>query len=215
MRALVLTGSGRAFCAGADLKEALDVFGRRDPGATSRFFATAQQLFQGVARCKKPVIAAVNGIAAAGGLELILGCDLVIAAESARIGDAHINFGLLPGGGSSIRLPRKIGPARAKYLLYTGDFLPAATLEEWGLVNEVVADGELESAVSELVGKLRDKSPLVLRRMKGLVEDGLDVPLEPALRLELAAWEAHGLSDDLLEGLAAFGEKRKPDYTGR
>jgi enoyl-CoA hydratase/carnithine racemase len=145
----------------------------------------------------------------------VLCCDLVIAARSARLGDAHANFGLLPGGGSSVRLPRKIGPTRAKHLLYTGEFVPAEQLREAGLVNEVVDDADLLAAAGRLVARLRTKSPLVLRRMKALVDDGLEQPIETALRLELLASEVHAHSHDMKEGLAAFEEKRAPVFTGR
>lgn len=213
--AAVLTGAGRAFCAGADLKDVLGILTGDDAEAIRAFMNNAYRMFRRVAQFEKPLIAAVNGIAAAGGLELILGCDLVIAAESAKIGDAHANYGLVPGGGSSIRLPRKIGPTRARQLLYTGEFLPAQTLMDWGLVNEVVPDGELTNAVDAMLEKMLAKSPVVLRRMKRLVDDGLDAPLDPALRLEMMAWEAHSKSEDLKEGLNAFSEKRTPAYSGR
>lgn len=215
VRVVVLTGAGRAFCAGADLKHVHGILTGGDPETIRRFMRWARNAFARVADCEKPLIAAVNGVAAAGGCELILACDLVIAAESATIGDAHANFGLLPGGGGAARLPRKIGPARAKYLLYTGEFLPAATLRDWGLVNDVVPDGELMAAVEALVAKLTAKSPLVLRRMKALVDDGLDSSLDAALRLETKIWEGHATAKDFAEGLAAFNEKRAPVYTGR
>jgi enoyl-CoA hydratase/carnithine racemase len=162
-----------------------------------------------------PVIAALNGLTLAGGLELTLCCDLVVAARSARLGDAHANYGLLPGGGSSVRLPRKIGPTRAKYLLYTGEFVPAEQLVAAGLVNEVVDDDMLIPATETLVTKLVNKSPLVLRRMKALVDDGLDQPSAIALRQELLVSEVHAHSYDLKEGLAAFEEKRKPLFAGK
>ena len=145
----------------------------------------------------------------------MLCCDLVLAVRSAKIGDAHANYGLLPGGGSSVRLPRKIGPTRAKYLLFTGEFVPAADLVAPGLVNEVVEDRELIKAVERLVAKLAAKSPLVLRRMKALVDDGLEQPSATALRLEILASEVHAHSHDMKEGLAAFEEKRKPHFIGR
>lgn len=215
IRVVVLTGAGRAFCAGADLKHVRGVLGSGDPETVRRFMRWARNAFARVAQCEKPLIAAVNGIAAAGGCELILACDLVIAAESAQIGDAHANYGLLPGGGSAARLPRKIGPTRAKYLLYTGEFLPAATLRDWGLVNDVVPDGELMAAAEALAAKLTAKSPLVLRRMKTMVDDGLESTLDAALRLETTVWEGHATAEDFAEGLAAFTEKRTPNYTGR
>lgn len=214
IRAVVLTGTGRAFCAGADLKFVRATSGQ-DERNVREFLDSVLRMMTRLETCPRPVIAAVNGLALAGGLELLLCCDLVIAARSARIGDAHANFGLLPGGGSSVRLPRKIGPTRAKYLLFTGESVPAADLVPAGLVNEVVEDSELMAAAGRLVAKLAVKSPLVLRRVKALVDDGLEQPSAQALRLELLASELHAHSADMKEGLAAFEEKRQPRFTGR
>lgn len=214
VRAIVLTGSGRAFCAGADLKHVRET-ASGDPRAVARFLDTVLALMAELEQSPRPTIAAINGLALAGGLELVLCCDLVVAARSARLGDAHANFGLLPGGGSSVRLPRKIGPTRAKYLLYTGEFLPAEDFVAAGLVNQVVDDDDLLAAAGRIVARLRNKSPLVLRRMKALVDDGLEQPVETALRLELLASEVHAHSHDMQEGLAAFEEKREPRFTGR
>lgn len=214
IRSVVLTGNGRAFCAGADLK-----FVRSASGGGAEkingFLQSVLAMMSRLERFPRPVIAAVNGLAMAGGLELLLCCDLVVAARSAKIGDAHANYGLLPGGGGSVRLPRKIGPTRAKLIMFTGESILA---EEWvaaGLVNEVVDDADLMAATNRLVLKLADKSPLVLRRMKALIDDGLEQPSAQALRLELLASEVHALSEDMKEGLAAFSEKRKPRFTGR
>ena len=215
VRALVFTGAGRAFCAGADLKYVLGILTGQDPEEVRRFMSNARDLFARIAECEKPVIAAVNGIAAAGGCELILACDLAIAVEGAKIADAHANYGLLPGGGGAARLPRKIGPARAKYLLYTGEFVAVETLRDWGLINDVVPADRLIGEVEALTAKITAKSPLVIRRMKDLVDDGLDSSLRAALRGETKAWEAHALAEDLKEGLTAFSEKRAPDYKGR
>ena len=215
VRALVFTGAGRAFCAGYDLKYVLDIVSRQDPEEIRRFMAGALALSTRIAGCEKPVIAAVNGIAAAGGLELILSCDLAIAAEGVRIADAHANYGLLPGAGGSAMLPRRIGPARAKYLLYSGEFVAAETLRDWGLFNAVVPADKLLGEVEQLAAKITAKSPLVIRRMKHLVDDGLDSSLAVALRAETKAWEAHALAEDFMEGLTAFSEKREPDYKGR
>jgi enoyl-CoA hydratase/carnithine racemase len=213
-RVVVLTGAGRAFCAGADLKF---VRGERDgdqPGA-SQFLDALLALLNRLERFPRPVVAAVNGMALAGGLELVLCCDLVIAAESARFGDAHANYGLLPGGGGSVRLPRKIGATRAKYLMYTGEFVSAGSMESAGLVNQVVEDAELDAVVDTLVKTMAAKSPLGLRRMKTLVNDGLEQPAEVALRQELLMTALHQHSEDIREGLAAFQEKRAPRFTGR
>ncbi|MEJ2459106.1 MAG: enoyl-CoA hydratase/isomerase family protein [Novosphingobium sp.] len=214
IKAVVLIGTGRAFCAGADLKY-VNSTTESDEAGTAQFLDSLLDMMARIETCPRPVIAAVNGLALAGGLELVLCCDLVIAARSAKLGDAHANFGLLPGGGGSVRLPRKIGPTRAKYLMFTGDFLPAEDLVACGLVNEVVDDAELTSAVERLVDKLASKSSLVLRRMKALVDDGLEQPKDVALKSELLVSEVHVHSHDLKEGLAAFGEKRKPSFIGR
>jgi enoyl-CoA hydratase len=212
VRVLVVTGAGRAFCAGADLK--LIRGSRNAADLHLKFLNSVTATFRRVETFPKPVIAAVNGYALAGGLELVLCCDLVLAAKSAKMGDAHANYGLIPGGGSSVRLPRKIGVTRARYLLYTGAFLPSEKLEEWGLVNEVVDDEKLVEAVEHLVEVLADKSPLSLRRVKQLVEDGLAQPVETAVRLETLASEAHMHSHDMAEGLEAFADKRRPVFTG-
>ena len=210
-----ITGNGRAFCAGADLKFVLGGLETEGAAGVKQVIADAYKLFAHIGAFPKPLIGAINGIAAAGGIELTLCCDLVLAAKSARIGDAHSNFGLLPGGGASARLPRKIGPARAKYLLYSGELLPAETLCAWGLVHEVAPDDLLLAKTEELASKLASKSPLVLRRMKWMVDEALEASLDTALRNEVYAWDAHAGAADLMEGLTAFRDKRTPEYTGR
>ena len=209
--AVVLTGSGRAFCAGADLKY---VKAQAGLSGTNSFLESVLAIMKRIERFPKPVIAALNGLTLAAGLELLLCCDLVLAARSAKIGDAHANYGLLPGGGGSVRLPRIIGATRAKYLLFTGDFVDAAEMLTAGLVNQVVDDNQLENATQALADRIATKSPLGLRRMKALVNDGLQQPVDTALRLELLACEVHQHSADQHEGLAAFNEKRIPRFTG-
>jgi enoyl-CoA hydratase/carnithine racemase len=215
VRALVVTGSPPAFCAGADLKFIGGEVGASFGAALEVFVDQIGPVFNALEGSRLPTIAAVNGLALAGGLELVLCCDLVVAAESAKIGDAHANYGLLPGGGASVRLPRKIGPTRAKYLLYTGEFLPAADLVECGLVNRVVPDADLETAVQRIAESIAQKSPLSIRRVKRLVDDAVDQPLHSALRQEASAIIVHAQSQDMREGLAAFNEKRKPKFVGK
>ncbi|MFT3801012.1 MAG: enoyl-CoA hydratase/isomerase family protein [Burkholderiaceae bacterium] len=214
VNAVVLTATGHAFCAGADLKYVRQS-AAGDESAVKRFLLDILRLMDRLERFPKPVIAAVNGMALAGGLELVLCCDLVIAARSARLGDAHANYGLLPGGGGSVRLPRKIGPTQAKYLMFTGEFETAEWARQAGLVNEVVDDAALEAAAVALVCKLQTKSSLVLWRMKALVDDGLQQTPEAALRTELLVSELRTHSHDWAEGLAAFEEKRTPRFIGR
>ena len=212
VRAVVITGSGdAAFCAGADLKHVLAPGAAGEPDFLDRAAAT----FGKLRGFPKPVIAAVNGLTLAGGLELVLCCDLVIAANHARMGDAHANFGVFPGGGGAAVLPRRLGPTRAKYLLYTGEHVSAAQMCEWGLVNEVVPAAELHARVGALAEKIAMKSPLVLRQMKRVADESLDLPRDAALANELLTLRTHLRSHDLQEGLAAFREKRTPRFLGR
>lgn len=213
-KAAVITGTGRAFCAGADLRFLGDLAEDERPRRTAAFLERVLGLMLRLERFGKPVIGAVNGISTGGGTELLLCCDLAIAAEGARIGDGHANFGLLPGGGASVRLPRKIGVTRAKYLLFTGELLSARECLAYGLLNEVAADDQLEAAVDRLVAKLSSKSPLACHRTKMLVDDGLEQPMDTALRLELMAGRLHAYSHDMQEGVAAFNAKRTPRFRG-
>ena len=215
IRCVVLTGVGRAFCAGADLKFVHDMPAGEREAASNQFIARAMRVMTRLENLPQPVIAAVNGIATAGGMELVLCADLVIAAESARLGDGHSNYGLLPGAGASARLPRKIGLTRAKYLFFTGDLLSARDFLNAGLVNDVVPDDRLRETALGLAAKIARKSPLGLRRMKEMANEALDLTLEQGLRLELAVNASYVHSHDRNEGLAAFAERRKPMFIGR
>jgi enoyl-CoA hydratase/carnithine racemase len=215
LRVVAITGTGRAFSAGADLAFAFESISRGDTGPMTRFVERIGVVFGRLSRFAKPVIAAVNGLALAGGLELLMCCDIVVAAESAKIGDAHANYGLLPGAGGAARLPRRIGPQRAKQLLFTGEFVPAAELVAAGLVNRVVPDADLEREVQAIAEKIAAKSPLGIRRMKQIADASLDLSDEAALRLERRMLAEHFASEDVREGLAAFRDKRKPEFRGR
>jgi len=211
VRAIVLTGSGRAFCAGADLKEVAGA--SHEPGEPD-LLDLVEHTFGLMRHGPKPVIAAVNGLAMAGGLEMVMACDLVFAAESAQMGDAHSNFGVFPGAGGAAILPRRVGLNRAKYLLFSGENVSAREMMEWGLVNKVVADAQLREAVQAFTDKLSDKSPAVLRRMKTVANRSLNVDETAALAEEMLNLRAHMRSWDMHEGLAAFVEKRKPQFRG-
>ena len=214
--AVVITGAGVAFCAGADLKS-MQRFTEGAAAETAnadyveRYSATMRRL----ELFPMPVIAAINGVTVAGGLELLLCCDFAIAAAGARIGDGHMRYALMPGGGSSVRLPRRVGLTMAKYLLLSGDLVAVDELVACGLVLRVVAPDALHADALALAEKLAGRSPLALRRMKRLVDDGLEMPLDVALRHEVTTHAAHALSEDRREGLAAFVEKRPPNFTGR
>lgn len=211
VRVIVLTGEGRAFCAGADLKDSA----KRGPEAGAAFVKAIGALTELIEACPKPVIAALNGITVAGGLELVLACDVVLATESAVIGDAHANFALFPGAGASIRLPRKIGLNNAKLVMFSGESQPASEWKEMGLVNRVFPDAEFIESVTKLAEKLATRSPLVLARYKQALNDALDQPVSVGLRYERALSNLHHLSADRAEGLAAFAEKRPPQFQGK
>jgi enoyl-CoA hydratase len=165
-----------------------------------------------VERLPFPVLAAVNGIAVAGGLELILCCDFVLASDSAMIGDGHAKYAIVPTAGSSVRLFTKIAANRAFHLLFGAELLPATKLMEWGLVNEVVAGDRLLERAREIAHHYCRQSPQVLRHIKALAHASFEARIEDGLRLELQAFQAHLQSRDLAEGLTAFREKRKPNY---
>lgn len=208
-RVVVLAARGRAFSAGGDLQA---VSGLAGGDALERFHASITAVLRRIETLPVPVVAAVNGLAIAGGLEIVAACDLAVAAESATFGDGHATYGLLPGGGGSVRLPRRIGVTRAKYLMYTGATVPAATMERWGLVSRVVPDAALPSAVGELAGVLAARSRDGLRRMKDLIDTGLELPVDKALEREQAVAAEHALSPDYREGLTAFRERRAPRW---
>jgi enoyl-CoA hydratase/carnithine racemase len=213
VRVLVITGAGPAFCAGADLKEALAAQAPI-PGEPD-FLDRASAVFGRLRSFPKPVIAALNGITMAGGLELAMCADLVIAAESATIADAHANFGVYPGAGGAAILPRLIPLNMAMYLLLTGKPLSAADMKACGLVCEVHPDAGLADAAVQLAEHIASKSPAALRRIKEVARSSADKTRDDALLHEQVMLRRHLRSHDLQEGLRAFAEKRAPRFLGR
>lgn len=213
VRVVVLTGAGPAFCAGADLKEVLA--SKNLPAGEADFLDRGEALYSRLRNFPKPVIAALNGITMAGGLELAMCADIVVAAESATIGDAHANFGVYPGAGGAAVLPRLIPLNMAMYLLFTGKTLSAAEMKACGLVCEVHADGEFAEAVMKLAKGIAKKSPIALRRMKEVARASSDKSRDDALQHEQVALRRHMRSFDFQEGLQAFAEKRAPQFQGR
>ena len=210
VRVVALTAAGRAFCAGADLKAVRVLV--PDAERWSGFMRLWHRVFNRIEALPAPVVAGVQGIALAGGLELLLVADLVVMDATARLGDQHANFGLVAGGGGSQRLPRLIGARRAKELMLLGGWLDAEQALAWGLVNRVVAAGGVAAAVEELARTLALKSSAASRTAKRLVNQGLDMPLGDGLELELRLAGEHMRSPDAVEGLQAFVEKRPPVF---
>jgi 2-(1,2-epoxy-1,2-dihydrophenyl)acetyl-CoA isomerase len=215
VRAVVLTGTGRGFCAGADLRGGA-AGEERIAGDVARVIRQgAQRLIAAVLDCEKPVIAAVNGTAAGLGAHLALACDLVLAAESARFIEVFVRRGLVPDGGGAYLLPRLIGPQRAKELMFFGDALTAPDAERLGLVNRVVPDGELEKTAREWAERLATGPTRALALTKQLVNASLDGDRTTAFAAEAAAQEINMTTEDAQEGVASFVERRSPEYRGR
>lgn len=209
-RAVILTGAGRAFSAGADIKEWTALTPQEfGPGWGLR----GHRLFDRLAGLDQPVIAAINGIAYGGGLELALCADLRIAAAEARLGLPEVTIGALPGWGGTQRLPRLIGPGRAKHMILTGQPIEAVRAEAFGLVTEVVAGDALIGRARELARQIAANAPLAVRAAKRLIDAAL--PSSPAATLEVPASMAAGASEDAREGRQSFLERRPPAYRGR
>ncbi|AGS70219.1 enoyl-CoA hydratase/isomerase family protein [Streptomyces collinus] len=215
VRAVVLTGTGRGFCAGADLSGGAGG-GERVPGDVARTLRLgAQRLVAAVLDCEKPVIAAVNGTAAGLGAHLAFACDLVLAAESARFVEVFVRRGLVPDGGGAYLLPRLIGPQRTKELMFFGDAVTAADARHLGLVNRVVPDGELEKTAREWAARLATGPTRALAMAKQLVNASLDGDRAGAFAAEAAAQEINLTTRDAQEGLRAFTERRAAGFRGR
>jgi len=194
VRAIILTGNGRAFTAGVDLKEAgrtgfsLGVGPKSEDGGGK---PSDIDLASAFASCPWPIIGAINGFAITGGFELALMCDLLYASTEAKFADTHARVGLMPVWGLSQILPRRIGPARAKELSLTGNFLDAATAERWGLVNRVLPPDELLPAAKKLANEMAQVDGALLKKLKALTDDGMRLPLKDALAMEIERGHAH------------------------
>ena len=211
LKALVVRGEGRAFCAGADLLFFDTVFDEISllPPYVRLLNDTLFQLEE----LPIPTIAVVHGFALAGGLELSLACDMVLAAEDARMGDQHANFGLMPGGGSTQRLPRRVGMQRAMELLTTGRWLSGAEAVEWGLALRAVPGDSLEEELETLLAQLRDKSRTGLAWIKSVTRQGRDLPVRAGIdRENMAFIQYFATSPHPREGIQAFKERRKPEF---
>lgn len=209
VRVLIVTGAGdRAFVAGADIA-AMAKMSAADGLDFSRLGHRVMESFEDL---PIPVIAAVNGFALGGGLELALACDLIIAGEKAKFGQPEINLGLIPGFGGTQRLPHRIGHNKARELIMTGEMFDAATALGWGMVNQVVAPAELLDAARKLAAKLAGKSAFALRQAKAALRAAFTMEEDAGLRFEQEAFCVTFGSADRVEGTTAFVEKRTPRW---
>jgi methylglutaconyl-CoA hydratase len=211
VRAVILTGAGKAFCAGADLKERRTMTLEE----TRSFLRLLNSVVDAIAAFPRPVIASINGAAFGGGLEVALACDLRLAADSAELGLVETRLGIIPGAGGTQRLARIVGLAPAKELILTGRRIPAARAKELGIVSEVVPAAGLMAAAERLAAELAGAGPLAVSQAKKAIDGGFDLPLAEALVHERDCYEIVLESEDRNEGLAAFVEKRPPNFKGK
>ena len=209
-RVLLIRGSGRAFCAGADLKERRTM----DEAARMKHNRAINAAVDALDAAPMPTIAVINGLAMGGGCEIALACDLRYAAEDAQIGLTEARIGAIPGAGGTQRMPRVIGASRALELMLTGEPVSAKRAEEIGLVNAAVPADKLDAHVERIAGLIASRSPHGEQTIKRLVHRGIEVTLAEGLVLERAALQQILTSVDYAEGLAAFAEKRQPRFTG-
>jgi 2-(1,2-epoxy-1,2-dihydrophenyl)acetyl-CoA isomerase len=213
VRAVLITGAGRGFCAGQDLGERDPRKGRSDLGHTIGNFYNP--LIRQIRALEMPVVAAVNGVAAGAGANIALACDIVLAADSARFIQAFSKLGLVPDAGGSWSLTRLLGEARAKGLALTAEPLSAAQAVDWGLIWKAVPDDTLMPEAEALAGRLAAGPTLGLGQTKRAIQAASTNPLDTQLELELELQRRAGFSDDYAEGVAAFLDKRQPEFRGR
>jgi len=211
IKVVILTGEGKAFIAGADIKQMKDM----NPSEAKKFGEMGHKLTMNIEKSRLPFIAAVNGYALGGGCEVMMACDIAIACASAKIGQPEINLGIHPGFGGTQRLPRLVGRMKAKELLLTGDNIDANEAHRIGLVNMVVADDKLMEEAEKIAGKIATKSTVQTAFIKTLVNKGMDVDLNKACTLEISYFSKSFETDDQKEGMNAFLEKRKPSFKGK
>jgi enoyl-CoA hydratase len=212
LRALILTGAGeKAFIAGADIG-AMSTMSVIEAKEMARL---GQRVTSAIEDLAQPVVAAVNGFALGGGLEMVMACDLVIASEKARFGQPEINLGIIPGFGGTQRLARRVGAPRAREMIYGGEMIDAETARLWGLVNRVVKPEELMTEARKVAAALATKPAVALAQAKLAIQHGLDLDLENGLRLEAEAFAVTFSTEDRTEGMAAFLAKRKAAFKGK
>lgn len=209
VRCVVITGDEKAFAAGADVAE----LAQRTP--TDPAFAKTRAAWAAIERFRRPIIAAVNGFALGGGCELAMHCDIIVAGQSAKLGQPEVKLGIMPGAGGTQRFVRAVGKFAAMRWLLTGELLSAPEAHHLGLVSEVVADGEVLKHALEMATRIAALPTLAVMAIKDAVRRGADLPLEDGLRLEGESFQELFASEDRAEGMRAFLDKRKPEFKGR
>jgi enoyl-CoA hydratase/carnithine racemase len=210
-----MEGKRKMFSTGADLtKSGIDPFSPK-PDLIRASSLRGQDMCNMITEYEKPVIAMVNGLALGGGCETVLASDIVVASEDAEIGLPEISLGIIPGWGGTQRLPRKVGPSKAKQIILTGERIPAREAEKIGLVDIVAPSGKLEEVTMEVAKELVAKSPIMLRLAKRAVNRGLESSLKDGLKIENDAFVECFSTEDVREGMQAFFEKRKPEFKGK
>jgi enoyl-CoA hydratase len=212
LRCLVVTGEGdRAFVAGADIKEIHSL----NPEAAFNFAGFGQKVFRQIEQLNIPVIAAVNGFALGGGLELALACDFIFASKKAKFGLPECSLGLMPGFGGSVRLARKVGPARALQMTVTGDMISAEEALQFGLVNEICDPENLMERANMVGTTIASRAPVAVASIKKTIHNSYGLHITDALNMEQQEFGDLFTTDDCKEGTQAFIEKRKPNFTGQ
>ena len=208
---VILTGAGqKAFVAGADIKEIKEAGDGR-----TEFIRKGQEILSKIRNSSKVVIAAINGYALGGGCELAMVCDIRIASENAKFGFPEVKLGLMAGYGGTQLLPRLVGSGRAKYVMFTGEMLTAAEAYQLGLVEKVCKSEELVEEVNILAKKISSNGPFAIRACKRAINEGVQLPLDHALKVELQEYDKVARSKDAEEGIVAFLEKKTPAFRGR
>ena len=213
---IILTGSGdRAFCVGLDIKKYVPLLTSKTRIQAREDYLEHENSWQALANVRKPVIAAINGLALGGGVELILACDIRIASENSSFGLPECTLGLLPGAGGTQRLPRLIGLGKAMEIILTGESINADEALKIGLVNKVIPSSDLMESVTHTAEKICKAGPVAVRYAKEAMIKGLDLPLPRGLELEQSLAQILQLTEDSKEGARAFAEKRSPEFKGR
>ena len=211
IKVAIITGEGKAFIAGADIKQMKDM----NPSEAKKFAEIGHNLLMNIEKSRLPFIAAINGYALGGGCEVMMACDICIAAASAKIGQPEINLGIHPGFGGTQRLPRLVGRMKAKELLLTGDNIDANEAHRIGLVNMVVPDDKIMEEAEKIANKIASKSTVQTAFIKSLVNKGMEVDLKKACELEISYFSKSFQTEDQKEGMNAFLEKRKINFKGK